>query len=201
MIRDESFCRSKLEEYQLKHPQFCSHYLFESFIQKSKNQEILIQTIMHPSAENKKALDQAFKKHHFYIKFLSYLSKTLYFNAVRFDQKRRQKHNRDLRILDAPVKSDENAQPLIEQLHDNGQDVESSLFSRSSTIDEHLSNESLLRGFHTLTPTQKEILTLYYLYSYKDPEIGKLQNKSQQSVFKTRKQALTKLRKQIKGVK
>ncbi|WP_409018139.1 RNA polymerase sigma factor (plasmid) [Bacillus velezensis] len=201
MIYDESYCRYKLEEFQAKHPRFCSHYLFKSFIRKPENRDILIKNILHPSDENKEALDRSFKKHHFHLKFLSYLSKTLHFNAVRFDQKRRQEINRSLLILDAPVKQHENnTLSFIERAHDCKQDIEKSLF-QSSFIDEHFSDENLLKCFNTLTSIQKEVLTLYYLYSYTDSEIAKVQSKSQQSVFKTRKRALCRLRQQLKGVK
>ncbi|MDU7578643.1 MAG: hypothetical protein E7K43_20850, partial [Bacillus subtilis] len=83
MISNESL--HKLKEYQSQHPHFCNHYLFKSFIQKPENKKILIKTILNPNKENKKKLDEAFKRHHFRLKFLSYLSKTLYFNSIQFD--------------------------------------------------------------------------------------------------------------------
>lgn len=198
MIHDDSFCRSRLEEYQSKHPDFCNHYLFKSFIKKQKNKEILMKALLNPNEENKKALDQSFKNHHFHLKFLSYLSKTLHFNAVRYDQKRRRDHNKNLLILDAPARNDESTPSIIDQLSDTNQDLEKMIFSRLSTIDEHLSDDKLVKKFNTLTPIQKEVLTLYYLYSYTDSEIAQFQKKSQQSVFKTRKRALLKLKQRLR---
>lgn len=196
MISNESL--HKLKEYQSQHPHFCNHYLFKSFIQKPENKKILIKTILNPNKENKKKLDEAFKRHHFRLKFLSYLSKTLYFNSIQFDKKKREENKRNLLILDAPI-SDKDNSLLIDQIASNEPEIENTLLTNSS-LEEHLSNQKLLQCFKNLTQYQKEILTLYYVNSYTDTQIAKMQNKTQQTISKTRKKALLKLRRQIKGV-
>ncbi|MBA9043239.1 RNA polymerase sigma factor (sigma-70 family) [Bacillus aryabhattai] len=187
----------KLKEYQSNHPTFCNHYLFKTFINKPEHKDLFKEAICNPTKENKESLDMAFKHHCFAVKFLSYLSKSLYFKAINFDKNIRKQNQRNLLILDSPLKSEDESLSLINQLSTDELETDAAVYFNSSNIEDHLSNEKLLQSIQSLTENQKEILSLSYVEQYTDTEIAKRKNKTQQAVSKTRKFALLKLQKKF----
>ncbi|WP_339257844.1 sigma-70 family RNA polymerase sigma factor [Paenibacillus sp. FSL R5-0713] len=115
-------------------------------------------------------------------KFVSYISSLLHFNSINFDKKIRKHHERNTLIMDD-----------IEESHIAYED-EKLLGSHLHRLENQISDPNLHKFFLTLSEREKEILNLTYAEEKKDIEISQQFGVSQQSISKTRKNALKKLR-------
>ena len=63
-----------------------------------------------------------------------------------------------------------------------------------SKLENILINIDLEKGYESLTPRERKIISLYYLEGYKDEEIAKIYGVCQQSVNESRKNGIKKLK-------
>jgi len=172
--------------------------IIKSFLDIPENRELLNEVMNNPTNMSKQRLDDAFREFYFRIRFTSYLSKSIHFNAINYDKKRKLFQDRNQLILDKRSREDEGA-ALIDLISSKewqeGQDV----CSDSSSIEDHLTSESLFQGIQRLTKNQRHLLSLAYVYGLNDSEIAMYLCKSQQAVSKSHKKALKKLREIIEN--
>lgn len=116
-------------------------------------------------------------------KFVSYISTLLHFNSINFDKKIRKHQDRFALIMDDVEESDLN--------HTNDELFKQELYG----LENQISDPNLYKLFLKLSHREKEILNLSYGREERDIEIAQKLGVSQQSVSKTRKNALNKLRK------
>lgn len=186
----EDHCQ-ELQAFMEENETLFQNQLVQSFLTQNDNITLLKNAICSPSAEHEQSLDDAFKAHHFKVRFLSYISSVLYFNAVNFDKKQRTNKHRFPLTLDQPLSKGEEGlthkdliktdKGVLEHLH-------------WGSIEDALENESLIKAVRKLTEKQRELLYLVYVLELTDTEVAKLTGKSQQAVSKMHKQALNKLR-------
>ncbi|WFR63964.1 sigma-70 family RNA polymerase sigma factor [Paenibacillus amylolyticus] len=130
----------------------------------------------------KKRITPEIKAHH-ERKFVSYISSLLHFNSINFDKKIRKHNERNPLIMDD-----------IEENHIAYEDDEKLLGFHLHRLENQISDPNLHKFFLTLSEREKEILNLTYAEEKKDIEISQQLGVSQQSISKTRKNALRKLR-------
>ncbi|WP_051530083.1 hypothetical protein [Anoxybacteroides tepidamans] len=96
-MKDEKldpFCIQKIEQFKEENKDFLENSVIKSFLMEEKNKELFFRVICDPSEKNKKILDNEFKKFYFDIRFISYISTVLYFNAINFDKRYRRMRGR-----------------------------------------------------------------------------------------------------------
>jgi len=174
--------------------------IIKSFLNIPENMDLLREVINKPSDASKKTLDEAFREYYFNIRFTTYLSQAIYFNAINYDKKIKLFSDRNQSILDRPLRGDQNG-TLIDFLTSaewkKGQDVQIT----SSNIGDHLTSQILFDGIQRLTDNQRQLLSLAYIYGMNDSEISIYLNKSQQAVSRSHRKALRKLREIIEADK
>ncbi|MGO4732894.1 sigma-70 family RNA polymerase sigma factor [Paenibacillus sp. 2KB_22] len=115
-------------------------------------------------------------------KFVSYISSLLHFNSINFDKKIRKYNERNPLIMED-----------IEESY-IGYEDEKLLGFNLYRLENQISDPNLHKFFLKLSEREKEILNLTYAEEKKDIEISQKFGVSPQSISKTRKNALRKLR-------
>ncbi|MEJ3719939.1 sigma-70 family RNA polymerase sigma factor [Paenibacillus polymyxa] len=115
-------------------------------------------------------------------KFVSYVSNLLHFNSINFDKKNRKYNNRFVLVID-------NLDESYFRKEDDGW-FEGNMY----TLENQISDPNLHRAFLKLSVRERQILNLSICNEAKDTEIARSLGITQQSVSKSRKNALKKLR-------
>lgn len=188
---------NKLEEFKKCNKEFLSNPIIKSFLSNQENYQLFLDTIVHPTVENRNKLDRMFKAFYFHIRFISFISTSLYFNAVHFDKKQRQHSSRYLLTIDSTVQNEEGI-TFIELIQDPESEIVPDKLSISDDIADYIGDPVLYEAVQELSVKQREVLTLAYIGGLTDTEIAKLLHKSQQSVSKMHKKALRKIQDHFK---
>ena len=146
-----------------------------------------------PTTENLERLDRFFKEFYFDIRFTSYISSTIYFNAINFDKRQRMQNSRHCLTLDATI-PEGNGISFAEMLCDAESSTSLDAVLMDASLPDQVASTDLFAALQTLTTKQLQILELSYVNGLNDTEIGIALSKSQQTVSKTRKRALKSLR-------
>ncbi|UOQ91576.1 sigma-70 family RNA polymerase sigma factor [Halobacillus shinanisalinarum] len=180
---------------------FVTNALVQSFLKNKQHQCLLEQFLQQATIEAAKELDTAFQEHYAEIRLTSLLSSNIRRYAIRFDQKKNRESQRHLLILDKPVRDDEDTVPTnLEMMKDNqALPIDQLVIERANDLENQIENPALYRAIRSLTPRQRYILESAYLLDMKDTEIAVNEGVSQQSITKTRKKALSKMKKQLTG--
>jgi RNA polymerase sigma factor (sigma-70 family) len=181
------------ERFYRIYPDLRGNKAVESFMSQPEHQELLKEFLTSPSASAEDCLNEAFKAHYFGIRFTSYVSSSLYFHSVNFDKKIRLHRGRQLLTLDQPLGGDEDG-TFKDMIPDSGEPVT----LPEQSLEDAISDDALLAAFRRLTDRQKEILDLAYVKEMSDTEIAKVLRVSQQAVSKSHKNALARLREELK---
>lgn len=168
--------------------------IFESFILIKKNKEMYRLYKNEPTLVNKERLEEAFIAHTKEFLAISYLKKVIYFESRRFDKKRRELENKQLVILNAPT---ENNLTLLDMLVDENSESYFNL-TLETCLEEVITDSLLIKAVRSLSERQKEILYYRYVLDYSDTMIAKKYNISQQSITKSHRKALQKLKEALK---
>lgn len=182
-------CKVDLQQYKKKNKKFFENNIISSFLDDKSHQELLMKTLSNPSTENNEELDQAFKRFYFNIRFTSYISSALYFNAINFDKKHRKISNRFPLTVDSNVGGEE-GQTFKDIIADRNAEIRVDQLIKRNSIMEYLEDRILYEAVQRLTDKQREILYFAYVKGMSDTEIGILLGKSQQVVSKHHKKAL-----------
>ena len=183
----------RVENYLDKNERHLQNPIIKSFLNIPENMDLLKEVINKPTDLLKKKLDDTFREFFFKIRFTTYLSQTIYFNAINYDKKIKLFSDRNISILDRPLKGNQNG-TLIDLLGSEEWKEGQEVWIASSNIGDHLSSQTLFNGLQLLTENQRQLLSLAYIYGLKDSEISTYLNKSQQAVSRSHKNALLKLR-------
>ena len=115
--------------------------------------------------------------------FITYLNKSLFFEAIEFDKKQRERSNKEY-----PVNFEQDIKMINNLIDQRNPDFE-------ITFSSNIADERLYKAFNLLPNKQQQILYLAYISGLKNVEIAKELNISKQAVTKARNTALNKLRK------
>ncbi|WP_028592430.1 sigma-70 family RNA polymerase sigma factor [Paenibacillus massiliensis] len=119
-------------------------------------------------------------------RFVGYISSMLHYNAINFDKSNRKFNERFALIMDNS--DDTNLGSVIEDEYMN---------HPSGKLENELSDPHVYSVFMNLTTRERQVLNLWIMQELKDKEIAILLQVTQQSVSKTRRTALTKMREGI----
>ncbi len=172
--------------------------IIKSFLEIQENSELLKKAIHNPTKLAKQQLDDNFREYFFKIRFTSYLSNAIHFNAINYDKKIKLFLERNQPILDSPVKGRE-GEALLDIITPKDLHERQASCIDSSNIEDHLTNYSLFKGIQQLTDNQRQLLSLAYIFGLNDSEIASHLNISQQAVSKSHRKALRKLREIIEN--
>lgn len=168
--------------------------LLVNFLKVRENMELYDEYCRQPTAERKELLNKRFTQYYFEIRMLSYLSKTIHFEAKRFDAKIRRRNQRCLLILDTSPKESDHTSRLTDFIADPGLPPDPLI---SNQLEDHIQNPKLHRSVSKLTNRQKEVLYYSFVEEWTDTRIAQKLGVSQQAVTKTRQNALRKIRRDI----
>jgi RNA polymerase sigma factor (sigma-70 family) len=182
-----------VDRYLEKIEKHLQNPIIKSFFEAPGNLDLLKEVISNPTDLLKKKLDDTFREFYFKIRFTTYLSQAIYFNAINFDKKLKLFSERNLSILDKPLKGEKDG-TIIDLLSSTEWKEGQEVGNVSSNISDHVTSYSLYNGTQLLTENQRQLLSLAYVYGLNDSEIAIYLNKSQQAVSRSHKRALKKLR-------
>lgn len=153
-----------------------------SFLQETKNQEIINNYLKNPTTFNKNLVDSAYKLHHAKIRIITYLSSLIRFSTI--DLMRRYRKNKQRFIL---------SQPIENVYHSYLLNVEENL-----NLSQCISSYAVYKEYKSLTVKQKKVLELIYSNNMNITEIAKLFNESSQNISKIHKTGIKKLQKALR---
>lgn len=116
-------------------------------------------------------------------KFVGYITSLLHFNSINYDKKKRKDNERFRLILDDA--EEEMVQSEVSINID---------YTEYLKLEDQISDDELYYDFMKLTNREREILEYFVYHELNDTEISRILHVSQQSVSKTKKTALEKLR-------
>lgn len=180
----------------MENKDFLNNAVIKSFIEVQEHRALLIRVVCNPTSENKAKLDNEFKKYYFNIRFTSFVSNTLYFNAINFDKRYRKVAKRHPLTLDKPIGDEEN-HTHKDIIKDESADISIDSLVTSTKIEDYIIQPMLIEAVKTLSAKQKEVIDLVYVCGLSDTVIAKNLNKTQQAISKLHKKALEKIYKYI----
>ncbi|MGE6756030.1 RNA polymerase sigma factor [Rossellomorea sp. NPDC071047] len=191
-------CKIALENFKTSNPGLYNSKVFKSYILDNENKKTFEQAICNPCKASILKLEESFKKHYFNIRFTSYLSTSIHFNAVNFDKKDRKEKSRNQLILNNAYNDDPNLS-LVEMIPEQSRSncPEEAFEDQLSNIEDIIERQDLFDAVKQLTSNQREIIKLAYIDGLKDIEIANKLSKSQQAVSKSHQKALLILRELI----
>ncbi|SIS66749.1 sigma-70 family RNA polymerase sigma factor [Salimicrobium salexigens] len=126
-------------------------------------------------------------------KNISYFSKTIVYEAKDFDKKKRKLANRYPATLDSSLVNDDSL-ILKDYIIDERQNTEKSPYQ---TWKDEIENDNLRSLIENLSEYQQNTIRDYFFRCLKDSEIAEKRGISQQSVSKTRRLVIKKLRRDM----
>jgi RNA polymerase sigma factor (sigma-70 family) len=195
MNESQGDCRKILLKFEKENPELIKSPVFTSFIADKENKELYEKAICFRSSDTIKKLETNFRKHYFNLRFTSYLSTTIHFNAINFDKRERKFKERAPLVLNSLSKGESDL-TLLEIIPDQSRvsNPEAAFEDGFKRLEDLATEEELYEAICTLTPKQKDILTLAYIEGLNDTDIAKSLEITQQAVSKSHQKALLKLR-------
>ncbi|AXF56200.1 sigma-70 family RNA polymerase sigma factor [Salicibibacter kimchii] len=165
-------------------PKLAEQRIFQSFLEDDENLRIFIQAICVPGTHAFRKLDEAFKNHYANVQFTQYLSKTLYWTSVQYDQHHREHRNHQRLTMD--------------NLYDHPSNDMPNLITETNDLGTWSDDVALTNALRQLTDKQQTVITERYGYERTNNEIARLLNVSPQAVSRTHLHALKRLRSLLK---
>ncbi|GAA0464227.1 sigma-70 family RNA polymerase sigma factor [Alkalibacillus silvisoli] len=164
--------------------------ILRSFLNTKSNYELFIRAKKHPCGENISKLNRAFKKHYTEIQLISYISQLInHYSRDFYRKKSREKYFYVYAFENEYILDNKN---FNQQLENNTQEVES-LIEISSLL-EAIQDQTIYETLIRLTDRQLLIINLHFVHQLSHTEIAEKLKVSQQSISKTIKKILNKLR-------
>lgn len=187
------YIKKNLNIFLAKNPNYTENNVINSFLDDKFHLSVFALALFGEKEINN-LLNDIFKKFYFEYRFIAYISKTLYFEAIDFDRKNRKTLENEPVILDMPISGDSNL-----KLSDTIFREEPELELKSSKFDDCIIDENLYVAYKSLKEKQQKILYYSYYSQLKDAEIAKRLNVSKQAVSKSRIKSLNTLKISLRG--
>ncbi|QTN01129.1 sigma-70 family RNA polymerase sigma factor [Sediminibacillus dalangtanensis] len=190
-----------IKKFMEENQEFVNQPIVQSFLAEKKNKNLLVEALSKKSEESYYELDQAFRIFYQKARLMKYLSSLVYYNSINFDKKIRKQKERQLPILNQPVKGDsENSNDeLIDILAGDLTNLEEKVLENSNNLEDHIQNEDLYHAILSLSANQKEVLEYVYLHRLKNKEIALIKRTTPQNISQIHNQAIQKIKKQMNG--
>ncbi|QQK81362.1 sigma-70 family RNA polymerase sigma factor [Salicibibacter cibi] len=166
-------------------PQLAKQQIFQGFLEYDEYQHIFIQAVCFPNHGAFRALNEAFKDHYANVQFTYYLTKTLYWTSVQYDQRRREQRD--------------NQRLMMDNLHETGTiwypcENMPDIITETSDLGTWSEDVELTNALRQLTAKQQIVIIERYGYERTNNEIARLLNVSPQAISRTHSHALKRLR-------
>lgn len=171
------------------YPYLISNVLLRSFFQHKGYASLQKRAWQHPSAENLKALEDAFLDFKRMRRFLSYVSQTLYWEAVKFDQRKRRYQQTFPLIVDTSSEDPEEGPFETVTAEENLE--KDRMETMASTIEELCTEPWLIQAIQALTPAQKSVLFYVYKKGYTLTETASLLHTTPQNISNIHRRLLS----------
>lgn len=187
----------KIKQFINENNVFLNNVIVQAFLQDDKNKVLLIKAICSQDKRDSEKIDVEFKKFYFNIRFTSYISNTIYFNAINYDKRYRKISQRHPLTVDKSLQ-DGGESSLKDFIVDPKSEMDIEEMMKSPNIEDYITEPFLFDALKDLTPKQKQVIDLAYVNRLSDTEISKRLGKSQQAISKLHKKALEKISKYIR---
>ena len=159
--------------------------LIEGFL-VDKNNLLLYETYLkNPTDINREKVEKAFRTHVMKVKFLSYFSKVLFYEAQRFDKKIRTTHLLPLLATDEDEIISFSIHPIYTENENN----------KSFKLEDYFEDERLYNIISTLSNNNKKILYWLYVKELDEVEVAEKLGITKQGVNKRKNNLLKKIKK------
>ncbi|MGM0941283.1 MAG: RNA polymerase sigma factor [Bacillota bacterium] len=192
----EKRCNDVFQAFKQEHPEFFRQPIIRSFLQDEKHLDLVKKALCYPTKKNMQLVDEAFHTFYGSVKLLTYLSNLIYYNAINFDKTIQKHYNREMLILDKPLREENEGITYKDMLYQPLPDMANRVACES--IVDCVEDPQLYKAIQTLTPKQREILSHKYVQGLKNKEIADLYHDSPQNVSKLHQRALQKLKSNLK---
>lgn len=163
--------------------------LLDAFLAQEDNQQLYQRVFNSPEDRQRNdELDSRFQEFWDEVRFTKFLSSLIRFTAIELAVRNQKTSN-------ACQPTDE-VERVIDSLVS---DSDKSEWEDNFEWKDVLADKRIWDAVQTLTEKEQEVLTLLYLRNLKEAKAASLLGVSQQTVSKTKKRALLKLRKQLEG--
>lgn len=163
----------------------------ESFLKIPEMEQLYNEYLMEPTHVKKINIEEHFKRHVKKLKIISYFSKVLYYEAQRFDKKKRKNSDLNLLIID---KEELNMDKLF--YSDQHYNEQNDLNNHSKRVENLIEDKKLYKIISDLSNKNKELLYLLYVREMDESTISKQLGITKQAVNKSKNIILKKIRKQ-----
>jgi RNA polymerase sigma factor (sigma-70 family) len=171
------------------------HRLIRNFLQDETSALLFERALSDPTPYNQERVDYRFRAFCREIQFIAYLSTLIHYHAITYDKRIRAQNAHCPLRLDAPL-DDEGSSAILDRVAASEEiDFHSDALITLEEISEH---RAFYHALRLLTDKEKQILEQVYIQNFSDTEIARKLGVSQQTVSKTRKKALAKLRMNMK---
>ncbi|MFX4304267.1 hypothetical protein F8N00_02665 [Exiguobacterium sp. A1_3_1] len=145
----------KIGEFFDANQEFLNNKIIKNFLNNIENQELLLNVIENPNENNKNKIDESFKKFYFNVRFISFISQTIYFSAINFDKKIRLVNSRFPLIADSNLKEDDQLS-IKDLIVDDKAHIDIEQIINDENLEKYVGDEKLLQAILLLTETQKK---------------------------------------------
>lgn len=177
--------------FKSKHDHALSNHVVQHFLCQQSNYQLFTTAICFPTEENWEKLDRAFRQFYTEIRFTNYIAKVIwrYARDLRIKSQRNEAHY--LFILDQPIQKGESSTLTYkDQLADYSEED----FLEGGSLLDQVADYHLQESLRQLTDKQLRVLESYYVYNITQKEMAHNLGVSQQSISKTMRSALDKLK-------
>lgn len=183
--------KEKLKRFYKNNDSLLDNGVIKSFLKTDKHEQLLEQSLMDPSDENIKNLDNQFKEYYFKIKIIKYISSLIYFYTIDFDKGNNQRNRRFKLTLDTPKHpnaSDDKTNVI--DVQPSPRSTEADYFKNLQSFQEIIENAKLYHAYQKLTSKQQKVLDLLYIHGFNTKEVALLYEETPQNISNIHKRAL-----------
>ncbi|HEX7057333.1 MAG TPA: sigma-70 family RNA polymerase sigma factor [Bacilli bacterium] len=181
----------KLQEWMGANRLLLQNGVINKFVARPEHARLLSRYLAQPDETTKRQLEEAFRCFYSELRFIRYLTSKVRYRAIDFHRKKRKYVSRMLYILD---NTDSGLPEALLWADNSVKTPPEDKFATPEQFLDELENLALYNAFKMLTQKQKTITTLTFSMQLRDAEIAALLGITQQTVNKTKKRALRKLK-------
>lgn len=177
-------------DFKVKNKSFFSEPVVKNFFKSSpENEALLKRMIENNDEEAAQILDYKFRKYYYKYRIISYISTLSYNLSIDFDIQQRKRKQRFQLLLDNPNTN------LFSKIYNENDLTDEIIYNGNYNLTDYFGDEKLVDALMKLTPKERKIIELIFIHQLKQKDIAKLLNETPQSIAKTKKASLNKLKK------
>lgn len=177
------------------------NYLIKNFLNKDKeNQSLYVKFKLYNDEDALYELEKKLKLYLFQVKFCSYIGKSMNFYSKHYKEKKLKRDYKE--ILNLNIRDEDFGEERINLISDEKVDFIEDISQPEKEVDfkKIIDNYKLLEALEKLPKRQKEVIYKLIVLKKKEKELTKELGISRQAVSKSRRQALNKLRDELKDI-